>query len=93
MLITISNTEIEGVRYAAAQLDLNYFTIPEGKNMSQVTVKHPDGKDINNTESYYFARFMLGFVERENARRELAVLQQPKNNVVVVIDPMQDYDN
>lgn len=93
MLITIDNKELDGVRYAAAQMELKYFTIPEGKALTQVTIKRPSGKDIDNFEAYYFCRFMLGFIEKEKARQEFDSLATPKNNVVVLIDPMKDYDN
>lgn len=81
MQIILDNNELEGMRYACAEMNLGYLIVKKEKSTTEVVIRHPSGKDISNTEAYYFCKFMHNYIEREKARLEYESLPIPSASV------------
>lgn len=74
MQISIDNNEMEAMQCACAEMNLAHLVVKKHKDMKDVEIRWSNGKDISPVTAYYFCRFMLGYIERENARKELESL-------------------
>ena len=89
MEITISTNDIDGIRYICAVHDLSYFTLPNKPGLTDVVLRHSNGKELSPELAFAVGREMESKLSLDRTEREISKLPMP-NNVVVIVEPIED---